>query len=242
MTPHDAFRRERDAAIARQGGDAAFASLSHAWFDHSAALRYSYNFEWMGVPIIQYPQDMIAMQQIIWATRPEVVVETGVAHGGSLVFYAAMLSLIGGGEVIGVEIALREHNRAAILAHPMAHAITLVDGSSTAEETVAAVRARVAGRRAMVVLDSNHTHAHVLAELRAYASLVPVGGYMVAMDTVIERMPADFFPDRPWSRGDNAATAVTAFLAEDDRFAVDAAMDARLMISVAPGGYLRRLR
>jgi len=242
MDPREAFRAEREAAIARQGADQGFAALSRAWFDRSAALRYSYNFEWMGVPIIQYPQDIVAMQEVIWRVKPEVIVETGVAHGGSLVFHASMLALIGAGEVIGVEVALRPHNREAILAHPMASRIRLVDGSSIDPATVARVSEMVAGRRAMVVLDSNHTHAHVLAELHAYAPLVPVGSYLVAMDTVIERMPADFFPDRPWSRGDNAATAVAAFLAEDDRFAVDRAIDAKLMVSVAPGGYLQRVR
>lgn len=242
MDPREAFRAEREAAIARQGADEGFDALSRAWFDRSAELRYSYNFDWMGVPIIQYPQDIVAMQEIIWRVRPEVIVETGVAHGGSLVFHASMLALLGRGEVIGVEVALRPHNRAAILAHPMASRIRLVDGSSTDPATVAEVTALVAGRRAMVVLDSNHTHAHVLAELHAYAPLVPVGSYLVAMDTVIERMPADSFPDRPWSRGDNAATAVAAFLAADDRFVVDRRIDAKLMVSVAPGGYLERVR
>lgn len=242
MTPQDAFRAERELALERQGADKEFAALSRAWFDRSAGLRYSYNFEWMGVPVIQYPQDILAMQQLIWQVRPEVIIETGVAHGGSLVFYASMLSLLGGGDVIGVEIALREHNRAAVLAHPMAGRIALVDGSSVAGDTVAAVASLVRGRRAFVVLDSNHTHDHVLAELRAYARFVEPGSYMVAMDTVIEQMPADFFPDRPWSRGNNAATAVAAFLAEDDRFAVDERIDAMLMVSVAPGGYLRRIR
>jgi cephalosporin hydroxylase len=240
MTPRDAFRAEREAAVARQGSDKAFAALSREWFDRSAAHRYSYNFEWMGVPIIQYPQDILAMQELIWRVQPEVIVETGVAHGGSLIFYASMLSLLGRGEVVGVELALRPHNREAILAHPMARAITLVDGSSTDPAIVARVAEIVAERTAMVVLDSNHTHAHVLGELRAYAPFVQAGSYLVVMDTVIEQMPADFFPDRPWSRGDNAATAVAAFLAENDRFEVDRAIDAKLMISVAPGGYLRR--
>jgi cephalosporin hydroxylase len=240
MTPRDAFRAEREAAVARQGSDKAFAALSREWFDRSAAHRYSYNFEWMGVPIIQYPQDILAMQELIWRVQPEVIVETSVAHGGSLIFYASMLSLLGRGEVVGVELALRPHNREAILAHPMARAITLVDGSSTDPAIVARVAEIVAERTAMVVLDSNHTHAHVLGELRAYAPFVQAGSYLVVMDTVIEQMPADFFPDRPWSRGDNAATAVAAFLAENDRFEVDRAIDAKLMISVAPGGYLRR--
>jgi len=242
MDPTQAFRAERDAAIARQAADDSFASLSREWFDRSAALRYSYNFEWMGMPIIQYPQDIVAMQEVIWRVKPQVIVETGVAHGGSLVFYASMLALIGQGEVIGIEVALRPHNREAILAHPMASRIRLVDGSSVDPATVARVSGMVAGRRAMVVLDSNHTHAHVLAELHAYAPLVPIGSYLVVMDTVIEHMPADFFPDRPWSRGNNAATAVAAFLAADNRFAVDHRIDAKLMVSVAPGGYLERVR
>ena len=219
--------------------------LTREWFLESCREKYSYRFSWMGRPIIQYPQDLIAMQELIWRVRPDAIVETGIAHGGSLVFYASMLQLCGGeGRVIGVDIDIRAHNRAALDEHPMRSRIELIQGSSIDPAIVDEVRAKLAGReRVMVVLDSNHTHAHVLAELRAYSPLVTPGSYLVVFDTVVEYMPkAEFFPDRPWGEGDNPLTAVRAFLRETDRFEIDRELDERLQISVAPEGYLKRVR
>jgi cephalosporin hydroxylase len=197
----------------------------------------------MGRPIIQYPQDMIAMQEIVWAIRPELIIETGIAHGGSIVYYASLLQLIGRGEVIGIDVDIREHNRVEIESHPMAHRIRMLEGSSIATDVVDRVKALAAGRSpVLVVLDSNHTHEHVLAELRAYAGLVTAGSYCVVFDTVVEDLPNEYFDDRPWGVGDNPRTAVNAFLAEDARFELDAGIDAKLGITVAAGGYLRRVR
>jgi cephalosporin hydroxylase len=203
--------------------------------------RYTYNFTWLGRPIIQIPQDILAMQELVWRVRPELVIETGVAHGGSLVLYASLLELLGGaGRVLGVDIDIRSHNREALEAHPMMRRIDLLQGSSVDPVVVSEVHARAKGKGpVMVVLDSNHTHAHVLAELRAYAPLVQAGSYLVVFDTLVEALPKEAFPDRPWGPGDNPATAVRAFLAECDRFVVDGDIDARLLLSVAPGGYLR---
>jgi cephalosporin hydroxylase len=172
-----------------------------------------------------------------------VIVETGIARGGSLIFYASMLELVGRGEVLGIDIDLRPHNRQIIEAHPLSQRIGLIVGSSTSDNVIAEVQHRVGERSpVLVVLDSNHTHAHVLAELVLYAPLVSVGSYCVVMDTVIEDMPLEFVRDRPWRVGDNAKTAVQEFLKSDDRFEIDADLCAKLAITVAPDGYLKRVR
>jgi cephalosporin hydroxylase len=206
--------------------------------------RYSYNFTWLGRPIIQFPEDIVAMQEIIWRIKPDLIIETGIAHGGSLVLWASLLQMLGGdGHVVGVDVEIRPHNRAEIERHPLVSRITMIEGSSIAPKIVERVRALAAGRRTvMVVLDSNHTHDHVLAELDRYSPLVTRGSYLVVMDTVVEAMPADFFPDRPWGKDDNPATAVRQFLKGNGRFEVDEEIDAKLVMSVAPGGYLRCIR
>ncbi len=204
--------------------------------------RYSYNFSWMGRPIIQYPQDMIAMQEILWAVRPDLIVETGIAHGGSLVYYASLCELLGHGRVLGIDIDIRPHNRQAIEAHPMFRRIGLLQGSSTDPAIVQQVAAQAAGKRVLVVLDSNHTHDHVLAELGAYAPLVSVGSYCVVFDTVVEDLPPGLYPDRAWDVGNNPKTAVHEFLRRDDRFEIDHDIEAKIQITVAPDGYLRRIK
>jgi len=211
------------------------------WVNAIAPHKYTYNFTWLGRPIIQFPQDLAALQEIIWATKPDLIIETGIAHGGSLIFHASMLHLLGNqGRVLGVDIDIRDHNRAEIEAHPMFERIDMIQGSSIEDEVAAQVAAAASkSGRVMVILDSNHTHDHVLSELEIYAPLVSKGCYMVVFDTLIEDMPEGSFPDRPWEKGDNPRTAVNAFLEMTNRFEVDAAMDAKLQISVAPGGYLK---
>ena len=219
-----------------------------AFMKASVGPKYSYNFSWLGRPIIQYPQDIIAMQELIWSIKPDLIVETGIAHGGSLIFYASMLELnaaCGGpqdAEVIGVDIDIRAHNRAAIEAHPLVRRISMIQGSSIAIEVVEQVKAKAAGKqRILVCLDSNHTHDHVLAELEAYAPLTTVDSYCVVFDTLIEDMPAEMFPDRPWEPGNNPKTAVWEYLKLHPEFEVDRRIDHKLLISVAPGGYLRKI-
>lgn len=226
--------------VRRLDADAELRDLSRRWVFHAARHNYTHNFRWLGLPIIQFPQDAFAVQELIWDYRPDLVVETGVARGGSLVFYASLLEMLGHGEVIGVEIALQPANRLAIEQHPLARRIHLIDGSSTAPETVKKVfdHPSAAGR-VMVLLDSNHTHAHVIAELRAYSPLVRAGGHLIVFDTAIEDAPAGQWPERPWGRGNSPGSAVRTFLAENNRFIADHDMDARLQISVAPGGYLK---
>jgi cephalosporin hydroxylase len=235
------FLEEVSTNIERLKGASALQQRSREWLKEAGAYRYSYNFTWLGRPIIQVAQDVMAMQELIWRIRPELIVETGVAHGGSLIFYASMLELLGGsGRVLGVDIDIRAHNREAIEQHPMSKRIDLLQGSSIDPALVSAVRDRAQGKGpVLVVLDSNHTHEHVLGELRAYQSLVEAGSYVVVFDTAIEDLPADAFQDRPWGPGNSPRTAVRAFLEESDRFVVDEDIDAKLLISVAPGGYLR---
>jgi cephalosporin hydroxylase len=223
----------------------------------SLLAQYSYNFAWMSRPIIQYPQDMVAMQELIWRVRPDLIIETGIAHGGSLIFSASMLALLdmadaiesgvtldpakSSRKVLGIDIDIRAHNRAAIEAHPMASRIQMIQGSSIAPEVVAQVHEIAADyQRVVVCLDSNHTHAHVLAELQAYAPLTSVGSYCVVFDTIVEDVPADLYPDRPWGPGDNPKTAVREYLKTHREFEIDKSIQHKLAITVAPDGYLNR--
>ncbi len=249
LTPHESFLREGEAEIAAQGADTALRAASREWVNLANARKYSYHFEWLGRPIIQYPQDILAMQQLIWQVQPDLIIETGIAHGGSLIFSASMLELnaaCGGpkdAEVLGIDIDIRAHNRAAIDAHPMSRRISMIQGSSVAEDVVAQVRAKAAGRqRVLISLDSNHTHEHVAAELAAYAPLTSVGSYCIVFDTVIEDMPAAMFPDRPWGPGNNPNTAVWDYVKQHPEFEIDERIDHQLLVSVAPHGYLKRVR
>lgn len=240
--PNAIFSRECEAEIQAQSSDEKVQGLARDFFNESARHKYSYHFSWMGRPIIQLPQDMIAMQELVWRIQPDLIIECGIAHGGSIIYYASLLQLLGHGEVLGIDVDIRPHNRKAIEEHPMAHRITMFEGSSIAPEMVAKVRQLAEGKKVIVVLDSNHTHDHVLEELRAYAPLVSVDSYCVVMDTVVEDMPADFFPDRPWGHGDNPKTAVWQYLKENSDFAIDRQVQDKLLLTVAPDGYLRRVR
>lgn len=235
------FLAERDINILKN------APLLHLGieFQKSASKNYyTYNFDWLGLPIIQYPQDMVAIQEIIWKTKPDIIIETGVARGGSLILSASILHLLNSnGIVVGVDIDIRPHNRKAIEEHPLAHRIKLIQGSSIDISTVNQVKNFIKPEhKIMVILDSNHTHEHVLKELQFYAPLVTKGSYLVVMDTAIEDMPEDYFPDRPWGRGDNPKTAVHEFLESSDRFEIDESIHNKLLITVAPDGYLKCIK
>jgi len=203
---------------------------------------YPYNFDWLGIPIIQCPQDIIAAQEIIWSTKPNVIIETGVAHGGSLIFYASMLRLLGdNGKVIGVDIDIRDHNRKNIESHFLSPSIKLIQGSSTDESTLEKVSAEVNPEdRVMVVLDSNHTHEHVLKELELYSKFSSKGMYIVVMDTAIEDVDEGTLnAERPWGPGDSPKTAVWEFVKKNPNFAIDHLVHEKLFITVAPEGYLK---
>jgi len=214
------------------------------FFDLSCQYNYSYNFKWLGRPIIQYPQDMIAVQEIIWDVKPELIIETGIAHGGSLIFYASLLELIGEkGKVLGIDIDIRAHNRIEIEKHSMYKRIDMIEGSSVSETISDRVAYLVKNKKpVMVILDSNHTHEHVLAELNFYSQFVTPGSYLIVMDTVIEDMPENSFPNRPWGRGNNPKTAVVEFLKQNDRFVVDKSIEKKLVLTVAPDGYLKCIK
>jgi cephalosporin hydroxylase len=222
--------------------------LSLRWAQETSRHKYTYNFSWLGRPIIQYPQDMVGLQEVVWRVQPDLIIETGIAHGGSLVFSASLLELLAacggeGGEVLGIDIDIRAHNRQAIAAHPLARRISMIQGSSTDPRVIDEVRARAAGRkRVLVCLDSNHTHDHVLAELEAYAPLTTVGSYCVVFDTLIEDMPDSLFADRPWGKGNSPKSAVHAWLPRHPEFVIDASMQHKLLITVAPDGFLKRVR
>jgi cephalosporin hydroxylase len=236
------FVDERKKRIDGNGSNEKLRAAAAAFNEQSNRSQYSYNFSWMGRPIIQYPQDMVAMQEIIWNVRPDLIIETGIAHGGSLIFYASLMELIGEGEVLGVDIDIRDHNRREIEAHPMYRRIKMIQGSSIDKGTVESVQKLAEGKeRIIVCLDSNHTHEHVLHELEMYAGFVTVGSYLVVFDTIVEYLPNDYLPGRPWKVGDNPKTAVDEFLKKDNRFEIDTDIDNKLLISVAPGGYLKRI-
>ncbi len=251
------FARLVDSQVGKQGNDARVLEATREWMAATQPHQYSYHFNWLGLPIIQYPPDIVAVQELIWELKPDLVIETGIARGGSLLLSASILALLELADareagtvvnpavprrrVLGIDIDIRAHNRQAIEQHPLADRITMLQGSSVDPAIVEQVRAIAEEHeRVLVLLDSNHTHDHVLAELEAYAPLVGPGSYCIVFDTIIEDMPADTFPDRPWGPGDNPKTAVRTYLTDHPEFTVDEHIDAKLLISVAPGGYLRR--
>jgi len=264
------FNEEVSSNISGLAADNKLQAHSRDWINQIALHKYTYNFRWLSRPIIQLPQDIVAMQELIWQVKPDLIIETGIAHGGSLILSASMLALIDYCEaaeagktldpktsprrVLGLDIDIRAHNLDAIEAHTLAHKIDMVQGSSIAPEIIAQVHEYAKSyERILVCFDSNHTHEHVLAELEAYAPLVSPDSYCVVFDTVIEDMPDDMFPDRPWGKGNNPKTAVWEYLrrlnqegrtASDGaplHFEIDIIIENKLLITVAPNGYLHRV-
>ncbi|UXE61023.1 MAG: cephalosporin hydroxylase family protein [Woronichinia naegeliana WA131] len=243
------FLTEKEARIASYANDTDWHNLSLKWLVRAFEQKYMYNFSVLGRPVIQTPFEMVAMQEIIWSVQPDLIIETGIAHGGSLVFSSSMLELnaICGGpqeaEVLGIDIDIRKHNREAIEAHPMFKRISMIQGSSIAPEIIEQVTAKAEGKqKILVLLDSNHTHDHVLAELEAYAPLTSIGSYCVVFDTVVEDLPDEMFNDRPWGVGNNPKTAVWEYLKTHPEFEIDKSVQNKLLITVAPDGYLKRVK
>jgi cephalosporin hydroxylase len=256
--PRNDLTKLRSHNIENISKDLQLRSLGLDFVEASAKLSYSYNFEALGRPIIQYPQDIVAMQELIWEIKPDLIIETGIAHGGSLVMSASMLALLdicdaietsatlnpfkSLRKVLGIDIDIRQHNREAIEAHPMSSRIQMIQGSSIAPEVVEQVKEVAKNyNRILVCLDSNHTHDHVIAELEAYAPLISVGSYCIVFDTIIEDMPSDMFPDRSWGSGNNPKTAVWEYLKAHPEFEIDKSIQHKLLITVAPDGYLKRV-
>jgi cephalosporin hydroxylase len=252
------------------GGDAGFKQLSQTWVQQCIRHNYAQNFTWLGRPVIQVPQDLYAIQELIWTCRSDLIIETGIAHGGSLVMSASMLALLdycdavtAGGvldpkasrrKVVAVDIDIRPHNRAAIDAHPMRHKIHAIQGSSIAPDIADQIAAQAEGyERVMVFLDSNHTHDHVLEELELYAPYVSKDSYCVVWDTGVEDLPEGMCADRPWGKGNNPKTAVWEYLkclqgegrkARDGaplRLEIDRTIEHKIAITASPDGFLRRV-
>lgn len=238
------FEIEKKENIKKLGKDDDVKSISKKWIEKVSKYNYSYNFTWMDRPIIQFPQDIIALQEIVWKIKPDLIIETGIARGGSLIFSASMLELIGNnGTVIGIDVDIRKHNKIEIEKHPMYKRIVLMEGSSIELAIIQKIRKFIKEKsKVMVILDSNHTHKHVLKELKLYSSFVTKGSYLVIFDTIIEDLPDDFFPNRPWGKGNNPKTAVKEFLKNTNRFVVDKDIENKLQITVAPDGYLKCIK
>jgi len=253
------FEKEKEERIKKNGEDRKLKSLADQWLNESMMKQYVYNFSWLGRPIIQTPQDMVAVQELIWKVKPDLIIETGIAHGGSLILSASMLALLDMCEaielgtvfdpknskrkVLGLDIDIRQHNQEAIEAHPMSSRIQMIQGSSIAPEVIKEVKFIAKNyQRVLVCLDSSHTHDHVLAELEAYAPLTSVGSYCVVFDTIIEDMPKSIFPNRPWGPGDNPKTAVREYLKTHTYLEIDKKIHDKLLITLAPDGYLRRIK
>lgn len=258
MNAYEKFRSECESEIETMGKDSSIQKLGVDWVKSVRSFKYSYHFEWQGRPIIQYPQDIVAIQELIWSVQPDLIIETGIAHGGSLIFSASMLALIdmtdaiesgvslnpklSRRKVLGIDIDIRLHNRTAIESHPMASRIQMIQGSSIAPDVVAKVRDVASGyKRVLIFLDSNHTHDHVLAELEAYGPLVSSGSYCVVFDTIVEDMPKELAPDRPWAPGNNPKTAVWEYLKTHPEFKIDKSIPHKLLITASPDGYLKRV-
>jgi cephalosporin hydroxylase len=238
------FFNEMEKRIEEQGKNEGLKNSAQNFMTESIKSQYSYNFTWMGRPVIQYPQDMMAMQELIWQVKPDLIIETGIARGGSLVFYASMLELIGGpGRVLGIDIDIREHNRKQIESHKMFKRIEMIEGSSVDPLTIEKVKKHSRDKKSiMAVLDSNHTHEHVYKELQLYSEFVTTGSYLVVFDSIVEYLPDDCVFDRPWSRGNNPMTAVDKWIMENKNFETDRRIDNKLLVSVAPKGYLKKIR
>ena len=244
MNDIELFNSERKENVKRLVSDQPLKSHALNFFINASMYKYSYNFDWLGLPIIQFPQDIVAIQEIIWKVKPDFIIETGVARGGSLALSASILHLINGnGKVIGVDIDIRAHNRAAIESHPLSNRIHLIEGSSTEQSTMNKINKLIGNaEKIIVMLDSNHTYDHVIQELNLYSNYVKQGSYLIVLDTIVEDMPEDFYPDRPWGKSNNPKTAVHEFLKQNNRFEIDQNIQDKLLITTAPDGYLKCIR
>jgi cephalosporin hydroxylase len=242
MNPIEKFEQEKNERVVSYQNDKEFNKLGQEWLRESMSKNYVYNFSWMGRPIIQQPQDMVAMQEIIWQVKPDLIIETGIAHGGSIIYYASLLELIGKGEVVGIDIEIRAHNRAEIEKHPMSKRIKMIEGSSIDDSTIAKLKELMKGKeKIMICLDSYHTHEHVLKELEIYSKFVSKDSYLVVFDSFVEDMPKNFYPNRPWTVGDNPKTAIWEFVKKNKDFVIDKSIQDKIIVTCSPDGYLKKI-
>lgn len=230
--------------INKMSQDLELQDLSNKWFTKSHKYEYSYHFEWLGLPIIQYPQDIIALQEIIWNYKPSLIIETGIARGGSLLFYASIMQLLGGNrQVLGIDVEIRPNNKTNIKNHPLYKYITMLEGSSINQDVIKDVYRRASHHtKILLCLDSNHSKDHVLTELNSYSSLISKGGYIIVFDTVIHEMKDYSFDGKSWNQNNSPRQAVDTFLSQTDRFTIDKEIDKKLLISAAPNGYLKCIK
>lgn len=240
------FEKLNDKNIIKMSKDQNFKKLTKSWFKSSEKFQYSYHFSWMGRPIIQYPQDMIALQELIWKIQPDLIIETGIARGGSLIFSASILQLIGKGCVIGIDVKIRKQNKIEIENHPMFKRIKMIEGSSIEEKVIKKIYQLAKNKnKILIILDSNHSHQHVLKELELYSPLVKKNSYLIVFDTIIEdisTLKTSSHQKRPWGKGNNPKTAVKSFLKTNNRFLIDKTIENKLMITVAPSGFLKCIK
>ena len=236
------FKNQNRKKIAEMFKDKKLKETSEKWFLESYKHEYSYHFSWLGRPIIQYPQDMITIQEIIWDYKPDIIIETGIAHGGSLIFSASILELLGKGEVIGIDIDIREHNKKEIEKHPLYKRITMLEGSSIDKKIRDKVFKLSKNKKVIIFLDSNHTEKHVLKELEFYSPLVTKGGYVVVFDTIIEDLPEKFVQNRDWGKNNNPKSAVNKFLKKNNKFKIDKNLEKKLLVTAAKDGYLKCIK
>lgn len=244
MNENEKFENHNKKIIKQMNKDVGFLNLSKKWLLQSLKHQYSYHFTWLGLPIIQYPQDIIATQEIIWNVKPDLIIETGIARGGSLIFSASILQMIGKGSVLGIDIDIRKHNKIAIKKHHLSKRITMIEGSSIDEKVVNKVKTIAkTKKRVMLFLDSNHTYEHVLKELELYSSLVKKGSYIIVFDTIIDDIPNNWWgkhiSTRPWNKKNNPKSAVKDFVLKNNRFKIDTIIDDKILLTVAPSGFLK---
>ncbi|MDC3357249.1 cephalosporin hydroxylase family protein [Pseudomonadales bacterium] len=244
------FNKEKNERIASYAEGSKGIELGKQFNIESCKNGYTYNFSWMGIPIIQYPQDIVMMQELMFELKPDLIIETGIAHGGSLVFYASMFELLGKGHVVGVDIEVREHNRQAIENHPMFKRITMIEGSSVDQSTVDEVKKHIGDAKTiMVCLDSKHTHQHVLEELKAYSQFVTADSYLVVFDTTVETFDKEIVDEMekdyrfsPWGKGSNPHSAITEFMSENNEFEIQEQWHKKTMITNCWDGVLKKVR
>ena len=238
------FFYQRNEDIENMARDSQLKDLSLQWMIKADRYKYTYNFTWMGRPIIKYPNDMIVQQELMWTLKPDLIIETGVAHGGSIIFSASMMKMMGiKGSVIGIDIDIREHNLKEIEDHPMYDIIHLYEGDSTDSKIVQQVQQHVdKAKTVLVILDSLHSHQHVLKELNLYSKFVTKSSYIILPDTFIEFFPKGYYSkDRPWDVGNNPYTAMHEFLKNNSSFMIDKKLSSKAVISETIDGYLKRV-
>lgn len=260
LTPLEIYKKEVPKRVKTYPDNIPLQKSLRTFLDEAGKAQYGFGFLWLGIPIIQLPQDLQALQEIIWETKPDLIIETGIAWGGSLIHKASILALleicgvIEKGEVLGIDIEIYPHNRKVLQSHPLKNKIIIIEGSSVDENIIQQVKEYAKDKKVLLCLDSNHTHKHVLEELKIYAPLVSKGSYCVVSDTSIENWPDDIVvPDRPWGKGNNPKTAVWEYLdyltkgdylgsdGEVLNFEMDKIIENKLLITGSPDGYLRRL-